>query len=127
MRTLTVRQPYAHMIVIDDDDGEYKSIEVRSRPTRHRGPLAIHAAAKPEPSLADLCEGVTFGAVIGTVDLYHCRPLTTADLDAACLPDDFDPEGLWAWCLRDPRPCKPLPCKGKLGLWQTDDSEIVYL
>src|SRR5262249_14891229 len=40
MFALTVRQPYASLLVLG-----FKEFECRSWPTRHRGPLLIHAAA----------------------------------------------------------------------------------
>lgn len=122
MKVLTVRQPYAQAIVEGD-----KTVEVRSRPTRHRGPLAIHAAARPEPCLREFCGGMPLGTVIGTVTVIDCRPLTGADLAAALLPDDFPTDGMWAWCLSEPLRVRPLPRRGQLGLWHVDDDELTYL
>lgn len=42
MKAITVRQPWAECIARG-----VKLVENRSRPTTHRGPLAIHAGARP--------------------------------------------------------------------------------
>jgi hypothetical protein len=44
MATLSVRQPFAAFLVTG-----LKTVEVRSRRTRHRGPLLIHASLQPRP------------------------------------------------------------------------------
>jgi hypothetical protein len=41
LRILTVRQPFAGLLA-----GGVKSVELRSRPTRYRGLVAIHAALR---------------------------------------------------------------------------------
>jgi len=89
-----------------------KTTEYRSWPTAYRGPLFIHAAARP----ADPCDmaafpalfhsldpaRLTYGAVLGVVELADCRPHG----------------GGWAWVLASPRPLAvPFRCRGALGLW----------
>lgn len=34
---------------------------------------------------------------------------------------DFTP-GRWGWLLSDPRPCEPIPCKGKQGVFRLPDA-----
>jgi len=120
MKALTVRQPYATEIIRGR-----KTLEVRSRPTTRRGPLAIHAAQAAadgweweEGGEAEFPRGV----VMGTVNVTGCRPFTPADVGAAyMLPEEFC-EGLWAWELAEPRAVKQFPAKGKLNLWQLDEA-----
>jgi hypothetical protein len=74
MKALTVRNPYAWLIV-----GGMKPIENRSWSTKYRGPLLIHAAVslhKDSPSEIEQRYGVSvdreqlsFGGIIGQVDL----------------------------------------------------------
>lgn len=61
IRALTVRQPWASDIV----DG-VKTIEVRSRHTHHRGPLVIHASARPDDGSRELVaeEGLPLAALV---------------------------------------------------------------
>jgi len=126
MKTLSVRQPWAWLIV-----NGYKTVENRTWRTSYRGPLAIHAPQRIEheiiPSITAKCESdgepltaeelmemhVT-GAVVGVVDLVDC---TSAPDD----PGDrewHDP-GQIAWILRNPRILEPaVPARGRLGLYE---------
>lgn len=48
LRALTIRQPWASLII----EG-HKNIENRSRPTNHRGLLVIHAGLRTEQDALD--------------------------------------------------------------------------
>lgn len=122
MRCLTVRQPHAWGLISGS-----KRIENRSRRTRYRGPLAIHAAA----SRADLTEAVraqypgcpgdddlVFGHVIGIVDLVDCVPVA----DVAGEPYA---EGPWCWLVADPRPIVPVRWRGQLAVFEVPDELLV--
>lgn len=78
---LTVRQPYAWLIVMG-----IKPIENRTWSTQYRGPLLIHAAIKPHDDSIEAIErryrvkidraALRFGGIIGRVELvdvveYH--------------------------------------------------------
>jgi hypothetical protein len=138
MKALTVRQPWASLIVLG-----FKQIETRTRDTKHRGPLAIHAGLHLPCRRG---ERVTFGdfeverdrgglllrsplipwpyrlpmgAVVGTVELDETRPTASTE----CKPDDmnralgdFTP-GRWAWSLSSPQRLPNIDAKGRLGLW----------
>lgn len=78
-RAITVRQPYAQCVALG-----HKLIENRPRPTRHRGPIAIHAAQLTHPQgntdprvIAELgvdpADGTPRGAVIGVANLVDCH------------------------------------------------------
>mgnify|MGYP002359850962 FL=1 len=54
MKALSIRQPWAGLIIHG-----YKDIENRDWPTRYRGPLLVHA---PLPLDAELC--AEFGAAL---------------------------------------------------------------
>lgn len=123
MKALTVRQPWAQAIA----EG-LKTVEVRSRPIKHRGLLAIHAAAKPDPEYAEEAEGLPLGQVICVVNVVGCEPLTAELLEAAfMLGEGWPTEGLWGWQLADVRPVKPVAAKGKLSLWNLPDEQVAYL
>ncbi len=102
-RCLSVRQPWAAAIVAG-----LKTEEFRSWPTRYRGPLYIHAAARRADAAA-LAEfptlkavRIVYGAIVGVVDLV-------------VVEDEGDG---FAWVLANPRPLAvPFPCKGALSLW----------
>jgi hypothetical protein len=90
MRALSVRQPWAELIIRGS-----KTIECRTRPTYVRERVWIYAAegrAKRDtlttitiPDQAALPRGV----LIGSVELVACRRLRPSDSAAACLPIDF--------------------------------------
>jgi len=123
MKALTVRQPWAQAIA----EG-LKTVEVRSRPIKYRGLLAIHAAAKPDAEFAEEAEGLPLGQVICVVNVVGCEPLTPELLEAAfMLGDDWPTEGLWAWHVENVRPVKPLAKRGSLSIWNVPDEELQYL
>ena len=125
VKALTVRQPFAALLVCG-----LKTIEARSWPTRHRGPLLIHAGQGrltlvPEflPLLEQVPEELreAKGALLGVVDIVECRPARRADRRAMCIAEAPDP-AIFAWVVTQPRPLlAPLPCAGKLSLWPVPD------
>ena len=104
MKALSVRQPWAELIA----RGE-KTIEVRDKGTRHRGPLLIVAMKRPDVWAA--------GHAIAVVDVVDSRPMTRAD-EAAAL-SEYRP-GNKAWVLENPRRVKPVPVTGKQGVYEVD-------
>ena len=101
MKALTVRQPFAWLIVTGE-----KPIEFRSWRTHHRGPLLIHAGQQfDEDALAKLAlERATLvrGAIIGVVDI----------VEVIRRGSRFD------WRLANPRRfAEPIVCAGKQMLW----------
>ena len=86
-----------------------KTIETRTWRTNYRGPLAIHASARPYKDM-----DLPTGGIIAVARLYDCRPMEAADEDAACIALY---EGAYAWLLADVQPVALIPCKGMLGLW----------
>src|SRR5262249_36912287 len=114
MKALTVRQPWAALII-----SGRKRIENRTWRTSYRGPLLIHAGisradlgalGRADPRDADL----DFGALIGVAHLVDVVPL------AAVRSWPFA-EGPWCWILRNPRPlARPIPMRGQLFLWNVN-------
>jgi hypothetical protein len=111
-RALTIRQPWADLIV-----GGHKDVENRTWSTTYRGRLWIHAAVKVDDSeratrLAHE-HGVTVtagGRLLGYV--------TLADVVR-------EHKSVWAldghyhWVLTDPvRLVEPIPVKGSQGIWK---------
>lgn len=122
MKALTVRQPYAWAIAAG-----HKPVENRTRPTTHRGPLAIHAGVAWHPAGAD-DERVNAlprrpadelwtarGGVLAVADLVDCHQ----EAGGCCAP--WGDPGAWHWVLAAPRPLAELvPATGRLGLWDID-------
>jgi hypothetical protein len=115
MRALSVRQPWAELIIRGS-----KTIECRTRPTYVRERIWLYAAEgrAHRATLSTITvtddAALSRGVLVGTVDLIGCRRLRPADSAEACLPIDFDG---YAWLLVRPerlatpvRPtCRPQP------------------
>jgi hypothetical protein len=140
MKALSIRQPWAWLIVrpdltcpgkrsIADLAGEIKDIENRSWPTKVRGRVLVHAAQGmtqreyDEVSLMLLDDSFkvdtmpTFkalqrGGIIGSVDIVDC--VTTSES-----PWFF---GEFGFVLRDAKPLPFVPFKGSLGFFEVPDS-----
>lgn len=121
MRALTVKQPWAELIITG-----LKDVENRSRRTTFRGRFAVHAGlrraefddldlecmpAKYRKRIIDAWQRHKYpGRVLGTVELVDCVQNSSS-------PWAID--GYWHWVLRDPRPyTRAVPAKGQLGLWE---------
>ena len=96
MKALSVQQPWAELIA----RGE-KTIEVRGKTTRHRGPLLIVSCKRPAVWKT--------GCAVAVVDLVDCRPMAKADEEAALCRRWADRK---AWVLENPRRVKPVPVTG---------------
>lgn len=117
MKALTVMQPWAWAIA-----NGLKTIENRSKPTKHRGPLLIHAGLGLSymhlfdnrleewgvtfPPL----EALSFGYLMAVVDLVDCKPLAEVEGERFAV-------GPWCWILANARPLPLVRAVGKLGLW----------
>lgn len=121
MKALTVKQPWAELIV-----SGAKDIENRTWRTNFRGRVLIHAAkipvsseelsAYPLPALRrELKDGVTFsiGSIIGSVEIVDC---------VMNHPSEWAEKGVWNWVLAKPHKYENpiLNVKGKLSLWDYD-------
>lgn len=121
MYALTVRQPWAWAIA------NGKDVENRTWRTKHRGLLAIHAAARLDyetafAAVARLHSGdlpprwwrepgvLPTSAIVAVVDLHDIVRDSTSRW---AMP------GQWHWLLRDVRPlAEPVPCVGARGVWE---------
>ena len=109
MKVLTVRQPWASLIV-----SGIKDVENRSKATNYRGRIGIHAGQKVNDDAMRtyghlLPPQVAIGALLGTVEIIECQRGMFSDW---ALPDH------WHWVLAQPRRLRrPVPMTGHLGLW----------
>jgi hypothetical protein len=111
MKILTVRQPWASLIVAG-----IKDVENRSWRTNYRGRLGIHAGSRVDQDALDayghLLDGeLPRGALIGSVTVVDCVENSRSKW---AIP------GQWHWLLADAEKlAHPRPMPGQLGLWQT--------
>ncbi len=124
MKTLSIRQPWAELIL----QGR-KTIELRTWQTHFRGPLLIHAGGNVE---RDACaayeldpDALVRGALVGTVEVVD---MVTFDRDSfAAMRDEHLDLGDWpgdvlGWRLANPqRLPEPVPMRGRLGLFDVPD------
>lgn len=145
MKALSVRQPWASLIA-----SGYKRFEIRTWPTRHRGPLLICAATgssemtatalrRPDVILAlrrvwkspvyqenfaITSKTLARGVAVAVVDVVNCIPGSAIPAkDRRELPwlyRDIDDE-FFAWELANPRPLnRVVPVSGRLGLFEVN-------
>lgn len=132
MKALTLWQPWASLIAIGA-----KTVETRSWSTPYRGPLAIHAAARPvrpdevTPEIAQAfydaetdALSAPLRAIVAVCELVDCvsapEALRGRQTDAPF--GDFS-DGRFGWILENVRPVEPSQIvKGGHRLWELADS-----
>ena len=86
-----------------------KTIECRTWQTRYRGDLLICAGAKREP-------GCVAGHALAVCSLASVLPFAKAHLSPAEM-NEMPIRPSYAWMLSNIRPIRPVPVKGRLGLF----------
>lgn len=109
---LGIQQPWVELILRG-----IKTVEIRSQPTQIRGTIYLYAS-KRDSQLECAGEAIELhhvnakalgrGKILGTVELWNCRPATQNDAQAACVSSELL-QDCYAWELRNPlRFVKPL-------------------
>lgn len=125
MKTLSIREPYASLIL-----SGVKKIETRSWKTNYRGELYIHASlgkSSPSPEVMKLVLYTNPGYILCKAMLVDCIYMTKEyveqmkkDNPTEYLCGDYQ-EGRYAWVLDDVEPVEPILVKGHLGIWNYDE------
>lgn len=115
MKALSIRNPFAHLILCGE-----KTVECRSWQTDYRGDLLICSSANPK------VKNTICGHALCIARLDKIEPFTKEHLDGAVLVDMPDGKN-YAWHLTDIRVIKPFPVKGKLNFFEVDDAQIEIL
>ena len=121
MKALTIKQPWASLIV-----NEYKKYEFRSWKTNYRGKVLIHAGLSKEYDIINKVQSYNLeyinGAIIGEADIVDCILVdkkfdhNLKQIDSIVYGNDH--VGNYAWKLENIKKYdKPIYVKGKLGLW----------
>lgn len=128
MKVLTIRQPWASLIMTG-----YKRFEFRSWKTNYKGDLLIHAGKTVDKEAAErlkkyLPEELPLGQILGKVTVVDCVKCDE-NLKEKCLKENKDVyakssfEERFAIQLENIKVFeKPIEVKGKLGLWNYDIS-----
>jgi len=126
VKAISLTQPWATLVALG-----LKPHETRSWPTRHRGPLAIHAAkgfppdarrfAADEQAAGRIGAQLPLGAVLCVVNVTDCLPppaAATLITPRERSYGDYTP-GRWAWLFSEVLQvfAPPIPARGALGLW----------
>lgn len=116
MKALSIHPQFAMLIFAG-----YKTVEIRTWTTNYRGDLLI---CSTQHKIKDTIPGhavcvVTLEDVVPFAQKHvqpsHVQPQSIKNF-----------EGLYAWEISNVRYIRPIPLKGKLGLWNYD-GEIEYL
>ena len=119
MKALSIRQPWAYLIVKG-----IKDVENRTWHTDFRGRIYVHAGKVPDthsPVFVD-DEGIPieildsyYGAIIGEVDIVDCVWNHKSKWRAV---------GQWQFVLANPVVyTQPIPCRGQLGFFSVSQIE----
>jgi len=125
MKGLTIREPWATLII----EG-YKEYEFRSWKTNYRGKILIHAGKTLEKNMSTRFEKYNLkyncGYIIGEATITDCKLVDEKfskqlnRLNSVVYTNSNHIE-TYAWKLENIKKYdKPIPCKGKLGLWNYD-------
>jgi hypothetical protein len=119
VKVLSIRQPWAWLILTG-----HKSIENRTWNTHYRGPLYIHAGINMHDRPIEDIErqfkikidrnAMPMGAIIGRVDLVDVVMRSTSSWF----------EGPVGFVLRNPEIIKPVPYRGRQGLFDVPASVV---
>lgn len=137
MKALSIRQPWAWLIVRPDLVGEARSaaiaaglvkdVENRTRRTSFRGRLLVHASkGMTRDEYAECAEfayllGIAVpnfdelprGGIVGAVEIEDCQMYSASPWYM----------GSYALTLRDPKPLRFTPWKGQLGFYDVPYTE----
>ncbi len=122
MKVLTIKQPWASLII-----NSYKKYEFRSWKTNYRGKILIHAGKSLEKDMLnrfkDYNLDIDLGYIIGEAYLEDCILVTKKFQDKLRKIDSVvyarsNHEEMYAWKLTNIKKYKDkIPINGKLGLW----------
>jgi activating signal cointegrator 1 len=120
MKTITICQPYAELIMLGQ-----KRCENRTWSTSHRGWIGIHAGKSRSwlKTFSPLPGKMDFGCLIGYARLVKCLPIDMVMRDRK-LFKELHPhaEGPFCWILEDVRRfLDPVPMQGKQQLFDAED------
>ena len=125
MKVLTIREPWASLIIND-----YKKYEFRSWKTNYRGKILIHTSQNIEKEMLSRFKDYNLncigGSIIGEAELTDCI-LVDENFNQNLRKIDNIVYGRsnhvekYAWKLENVKKYdEPIPMKGKLGLWNIE-------
>lgn len=127
MKALTIKEPWASLII----EG-YKKYEFRSWKTKYRGKILVHAGLSVEKDMLkrfkDYKIDVKPGYIIGEVTITDCILVDEKfnkelrSIDSIVYGRSNHVEN-YAWKIENViKYDNPIPCKGKLGIWNYEEN-----
>jgi hypothetical protein len=123
MKVLSVRQPWAYLIVAG-----YKDVENRTWRTSYRGPLLIHASLgkDPEDFMPRQREYIESAGIVIPEDLPRGAIVGSVNLSGVAEAGDTTSpwfEGPYGFKMEDAVEFEqPIQCRGQLGIRDVSDS-----
>ena len=125
MKALTIKQPWASLII-----NKHKKYEFRSWKTNYRGKILKKASKKIEKDMLKRFENynldINTSSIIGEAEIVDCILVDEKfneelrEIDPIVYGKSNHVE-TYAWKLENIiKYDKPIPCKGKLGLWNIE-------
>ncbi len=124
MKVLTIKEPYASLIV-----NNYKKYEFRTWKTNYRGPIYIHASKVPDKNISKFKKynlNYKNGYIIAKVNITDCILVDEKmdkylkELDNVVYSNNYI--DCYAWKIENVEILKtPIPIIGKLGLWNYEE------
>ena len=128
MKTLSIRQPWSTLILL-----ETKTIEIRSRNTHYRGQFLIHTGKEVDGEAMDVYKIIPkyFGYIVGHAELSEVKEYTGLASFKADFPKHkcwWDPIRfpLFGYVLTNVRALEPIKTKGQLGFFEVDSQDIDF-
>ena len=123
MKALSIRQPWAWLIL-----NAGKDVENRNWPTRLRGRVLIHASKgmsveEYDAAIAFVRARIAGGVEIPAWETLHRGGIVGEIRIADCVSRSASPwfVGRFGFVLRDPRPLPFRPCRGALGFFDVPE------
>jgi len=117
MKALTLKQPYAELVV----QGK-KKIELRKWNTHFRGKFLIHASKIPDQEAMREFgfDSLPTGCIVGKATLVDVKNYRTKEEHAKDRPLHLASEawGDYGFILEDAERIEPIKCKGALNFWE---------
>lgn len=132
MKVISIKEPFATLIAKG-----IKKIETRSWKTNYRGELFIHASGKQlakefikNDFVLDLIKNMdmNYGNIICKCNLVDCIYMDEGFLNYINQNQiEYNlgeyKLGRYAWIIKDVEPIYPMPAKGRLNIWNFDDTQ----
>ncbi len=129
MKVLTIKQPFAQLIV----EG-YKEYEFRTWKTKYRGEFLIHAGKSIDKEAMERFKSLNLkcetGKIIGKCKITDCIPIDDSFKELLRKKDPIVYKGAinketkeYAFKLENIEKIKPIPINGKLSFWEYNYKE----